>query len=116
MILDGAAMSITNAAAGWLTIAAAAIWVGKGVGAVIAGRRSAAPPSRRDRAQKWQWLDLGALQVALGIWFLTGPTRHPVLSWWLDAGFGVIFVWMAITDFGPWLRSRLNRRSKHAPS
>lgn|ERR1700722_1529970 len=111
-------MAVTDADAGWLIIAAAAIWAAKGVRAVIAGRRQTATPgrSRRDRAQKWQWLASAALDVVLGVWFLTGPSRHPSLSWWLGAGVGALLVWMIITDFGPWLRSRLNGRSNHAPS
>ena len=111
-------MSVTYAEAGWLLIAAAAIWAVKGVRAVIADRRQTATPRRpgQERAQKWQWLALAAVQVGDGVWFLTGPSRHAALSWWLGAGIGALLVWMIITDFGPWLRSRLNGRSKHAPS
>lgn len=111
-------MSITNAESGWLAIVTAAIWAAKGIGAVIAGRRQTTTPRRprQDRAQKWQWLALAALQVVLGVWFLTGPSRDAAVSWLLEAGIGALLVWMIITDIGPWLRSRLNGSSKRAPS
>jgi hypothetical protein len=106
---------MTDAPAGWITIGTATIWAGKGVSALIASRRAAATPRRRERAQKWQWLALAALQVILGVWFLTDPSAHPAVLWWLTAGFGALLAWMFITDVGPWLRSRLRRSSSHAP-
>ncbi len=107
---------MTDAPAGWIIIGTATIWVGNGVRALIVSRRAAATPCRRKRAQKWQWLALAALQVVLGVWFITGPSAHPAVEWWLVAGFGALAAWMLITDVSPWLWSRLRRNSSHASS
>jgi hypothetical protein len=107
---------MTDAPAGWITIGAAAIWAGKSVSALMASRRAKTRPSRRDRAEKWQWLALAAVMVILGVWDIAGPSAHPAVLWWITAGFGALLASLFITDIGPWLRSRLSRNSHHAPS
>lgn len=107
---------MTDALAGWIFVGTAMIWAGKGLRALTASRRAAAPSGYRERAQKWQWLAAAALQVSLGIWFITGPSAHHEVLWWLVAGSSVLLVWMIITDVGPWLRSRLTSSSSHGPS
>jgi hypothetical protein len=104
---------MTDAPLGWIMIGAATIWAGKGVSALLASRRAAATSSRRERAEKWQWLALGALQVIIGLGFITGPA----ILWWLTSGLGALLgAWMFVTDVSPWLRSRLGRSSNHASS
>ncbi len=105
-------MSMSDALAGWITVGAAMIWAGKGVHALIASRRAAPPSGYAERAQKWQWLALAALQVSIGVWFITGPSaHHGVFWWWLVAGFSALLAWLLITDAGPWLKSRLTSSS-----
>jgi hypothetical protein len=106
-------MSMTHALAGGIFIGAAVIWAGAGVRALIA-TRGATAAGRRDRTQKWQWVALGGLQVAIGVWFVTGPSKHPAGMWWLIAGQAAFAVWMFLTDVRPWLRSRLRGNSGHA--
>lgn len=107
----------TDVPAGWILITAAAIWAGKGVSVLIGSRRQAATAKQGDRSQKWQWLTLAAMQVILGVWFITGPSRHAGISWWLlGAGFVALMIWMFVTDVGPWLRSRVRGRSSHESS
>jgi hypothetical protein len=83
-------MYLTDAPAGWIFIGTAMIWAGKGVRALIASRRRAAPSGHGQRVQKWQWFGLAATQVTLGVWFVTDPSKHEGLLWWLIAGFGCL--------------------------
>jgi len=100
-------MSTTDAVAGWMTIGAATIWGGQGVTALIASRRAPATSAPRERARNWQRLALAALQLILGVWFITGlSTGYHAVFWCLIAGFGAMVVWMLIVDVMPWLRSR----------
>jgi hypothetical protein len=105
-------MSVSDASAGWLFIAAATIWAGKGIGAVIASRRRPAKAGHGERAQKWQWLALAVLQVTIGIRSITYSSTHHGTPWWLYAGWGALAIWMLITDVVPWLISRRNSMAK----
>ena len=107
---------MTDAIAGWIVVGTAGICASKGLSALIAGRHAAAPSGHADRAQKWQWLVLAGLQMIIGVWFITGPSRHPAVQWWVTSGFGALAAWMLVTDFGPWLRSRLKGSSSREPT
>jgi hypothetical protein len=101
-------MSMADALAGWIFIGFAAIWAGQGINALIATRRQ--PAARRGpvrEASKWLWLTLAALQLALGVWFITGRSTHLAAQWWLGVAGGGLTIWMFITDISPWLRSRM---------
>jgi hypothetical protein len=105
-------MSMTDALAGWIFISTATFWAGKGIRALIADRHRK-PATRRNRAreaQKWQWLALAAVQLAIGVWDISGPSTHPTAQWWLVAAVGILFIWLFITDVSPWLRSRMQRQ------
>jgi hypothetical protein len=105
-------MPVNDATAGWLFIAAATIWAGKGIGALIASRRRPAKAGRGERAQKWQSLTLAVLLATLGIRSITYSPARRGTSWWLYAGTGALVIWMLITDVVPWLRSRLKSTTK----
>lgn len=108
-------MSLSEAPVGWIFIASATMWAGKGIGALIASRRAPAKAGRGERAKKWRWLALAVLQVILGIRFITHSSAHHGISWWLFyAGSGALLIWMLITDVVLWLRSRL--KSSAEPS
>ena len=110
-------MSATEAVAGWITIGSATIWAGGGVSALIGNRRAAARSGPRERVRRWQRLALAALQLILGVWLITGPSKgYPAVFWWLIAGYGALLAWMVITEVRPWLRSRGTARSTHQPS
>jgi hypothetical protein len=100
---------VTDAPAGWIILGTATISAGKFIGALVASRRAPSP----ERAQKWQWLALAALQVSLAVRFITEPSPHDTVPWWIVAGGVALLTWMLITDVGPWLRSRLTRTAGH---
>jgi hypothetical protein len=100
-------ISVTDALVGWMIIVAAAIWAGKFVGALVARDGT----TRWERMQKWQWLGFAALLVILGVRFITEPSSHSGVPWWLAAAGTALLTWMLIADVGPWLRSRLTRTS-----
>lgn len=96
---------MTDALAGWVCIGTATILTGNFLGELAASRRA----GRKERAQNWQWLAIAALQVFLGVRFVTTPSPHDGFPWWLVAAALAVLTWMLITDVGPWLRSRLAR-------
>jgi hypothetical protein len=100
-------ISVTDAPAGWILIGTATIWAGKFIGALVASRGAASG----ERLQKWQWLAFAALQVIAGVRFITEPSPHDGIPWWLAAAGVALLTWMLITDAGLWLRSRMSRTS-----
>jgi hypothetical protein len=105
-------MSMSDALGGWLFIAAATVWAGKGIATLIASRRGPAKEGRGERAQKWQSLALAGLLVILGIRSLSYSAAQNGTPWWLYAGTVALLIWMLITDVVPWLRSRLKSTTK----
>jgi hypothetical protein len=104
---------MTDAAAGWIDVAAAAVWAGLGLRALLA-RRSGVTPERGMWAENWQWcLITASLQLATGIWFISrsSPQQAPgAMVWGLTPAYGAVLVWMAATDMRPWLRSHRRNR------
>jgi hypothetical protein len=107
------AIVMTNAPAGWIEIAGAAIWAVLSLRAALA-RRSGASPERGIWAESWQrCLVVAAVQLATGIWLVSrsSPRQAPgAMLWIITAACGAVLVWMVATDMGPWLRARLRNR------
>jgi hypothetical protein len=105
-----AAIVMTNAPAGWIEIAGAAVWAVLSLRAALA-RRSGATPERGMWAENWQWcLVVAAIQLGTGIWLVSrsSPRQAPgAMLWIIMAASGAVLVWMVATDMGPWLRARL---------